>query len=370
MALPPSWSSLAIAFCLPESRLGKFSTAFHCVSGKINCSHTVAVGKNQVIWNYNASDTTIAYNGNTVTVTNSKGEKQIITQDALGRATSILTQGANGQKISEAKYVYSPDKISVTETKGSVTTTTFLKNIAIPLLRLGKQETAINDAKLAIPMIGVSMGLGGIGTAAKILGLKSVGNTFDGWSANWLQNAADRLSATNEGPMGRVFDTMIHGATGYAKPILGHNQPFLAGWTTGDLPTPIVYAPDSPQVRDMMESPNVKRAIDEFYVKGAPKIHPFRHDTPDAFWDTIANPSTRNLKSTAMQVGGYDGATITNNGDGTMTIRIPNTAGARSFFYHLLPNLPGKSGPMHNVEQVFEWTMPIDPTRLPQPTNK
>jgi len=71
-----------------------------------------------------------------------------------------------------------------------------------------------------------------------------------------------------------------------------------------------------------------------------------------------------------MQVGGYDNATITNNGDGTMTIRIPNVAGAHSFFYHLLPNLPGKTGPMHNVEQVFEWTVPIDPARLPQPTNK
>lgn len=120
-----------------------------------------------------------------------------------------------------------------------------------------------------------------------------------------------------------------------------------------------------------MASPNVKRAIDKFYADGAPKEGiTFRHDTFEAFRETIADPFTRNLKSTAMQVGGYAGATITNNGNGTMTIRITNVAGANSFFYHLVPNLLGKTGPMHNVEQVFEWTIPIDPARLPKPINK
>ncbi len=66
-----------------------------------------------------------------------------------------------------------------------------------------------------------------------------------------------------------------------------------------------------------------------------------------------------------MQVGGYRNAKIINNQDGTMTIRITNVAGANSFLYHAVPNLPGNSGPMHNVEQVFEWMEPIDPTRLP-----
>jgi hypothetical protein len=308
----------------------------------------------------------VAYNGNTITVTNHLGEKQIITQDAVGRATSIITQGANNQKISETKYAYSTDKITVTETKGSETKTTFLKNL-ITLLSLGKQATAMGDSRLAIPMIGVSMGLGGIGTVAKNLGWKSVENTFNQWSVNWLQNAADRLGATNEGPMGRVFDTLIHSATGYARPFFGHNQPFLADWNAGSLPFHITYGPDSIQVRDMMASPNVQQAIDEYYAAGAPaKGAIFHHETFPAFLETIANPSTRNLKSTAMQVGGYRNAKIINNGNGTMTIRITNVAGANSFFYHLLPDLPGKTGPMHNVEQVFEWTQPIDPARLPQ----
>ncbi len=443
--------------------------------GKNNTVTRQYDGLNRLKTEINPSDTPqaaqeqthISYGRNTLMIINNLEEKQIFTKDAWGRINSVVNENANNQKVAETTYAYSPNNI--TETNGTVsttttfdplgnpvlvnrfdsdegfakqvldigvahvstigipvsmylgfagqaaewwgltnvasklntasgsilefvadrwtagnqgpmgrvvdkqiyavTTTTFLKNVVIPLLRLGKQETAINDAKLTIPMIGVSMGLGGIGTAAKKLGLKSVGNTFDEWSVSLLQNVADRLSATNEGPMGRVFDMLTRSTTGYARPFLGHNQQFLVDWTTGDLPTRIVYAPDSIQVRDMAASPNVKRTIDEFYAKGAPKIHPFRHDTFDAFWETIANRSTRNLKSTAMQVGGYVG-TITNSGNGTMTIRIENTAGARSFFYHLLPNLPGKSGPMHNVEQVFEWTIPIDPTRLPQPTNK
>ncbi len=360
--------------------------------------------------------TEIAYNGNTITITNAQGEKGIITKDALGRTTSILVQDANNEKVSETKYIYSADKISVTETKGSESTTTVFDalgntvwvnrvdsnegfwtrlwnttwsnsdsrvqgdpavvgglmerfgGLVIPLAMLGKQVTAIDDARrFALPMIGVSMGLGGIGTMANKLGLKSVGNTFDKISVNMLQNVADRLSATNEGPLGRVFDTLTRSTTGNMRPFFGHNQPFLADWITENLPTRIVYPPDSIQVRDMVESPNVQQAIDEYYAAGAPiEGATFHHETFEAFLETIVNPRTANWKSTAMQVGGYRNAKITNNGDGTMTIRITNVAGAKSFFYHLLPNLPGKTGPMHNVEQVFEWTIPIDPNRLPQ----
>ncbi len=60
--------------------------------------------------------TTIAYNGNAITITNAQGEKQTHTKDALGRTTSILIQDASNKKVSETKYAYSTDKISITTT--------------------------------------------------------------------------------------------------------------------------------------------------------------------------------------------------------------------------------------------------------------
>lgn len=157
----------------------------------------------------------------------------------------------------------------------------------------------------------------------------------------------------------------IRAAISQWKPVIGaHNYQFLLNWGIGTLPARIVYAPDSIQVQDMMKSLNVERARNKFYAAGAPPTREFSHDTLDAFLETIVNPLTADWKSTVMQVGGYAGATIKNNDDGTMTFRIRNVAGANSFFYHLVPNFPNETGLMHNVEQIFEWTERIDRNRL------
>lgn len=74
----------------------------------------------------------------------------------------------------------------------------------------------------------------------------------------------------------------------------------------------------------------------------------------------------RAIEDTAMQVGGYGGATITNNNNGTATYNMRNVAGANSFFLHVVPNLRGTTGPMHNVEQIFTWTESIDKEMLRQ----
>jgi hypothetical protein len=36
-----------------------------------------------------------------------------------------------------------------------------------------------------------------------------------------------------------------------------------------------------------------------------------------------------------------------------------------SFFLHVVPNLSGTTGPMHNVTQTFNWNEPLDSGRLP-----
>lgn len=231
-----------------------------------------------------------------------------------------------------------------------------------------KQGVDLVIANVSVAAIPVSIGARVIGAVAEKVGLASVANYFNNRAKSILRGVAENWSSANEGPLGRAFDTQIHAVTSPLEPLIGHNQQFLADWITGNLPARIVYDPNSIQIRDMRESLNVKRAKDEFYAEGAPKLKKFCHPTSDAYWETMVNPFTANWKSTAMQVGGYAGATITNNGDGTMTIRIKNVAGINSFFYHLLPNLPSKTGPMHSVEQIFEWTEPIDPTRA-QPIN-
>lgn len=240
-------------------------------------------------------------------------------------------------------------------------------NFCDPDGRLGKQAVKVIDANLATPQIGVSMAYGGMGTAANMLGLKSVGNALNVQSVKVLQNVADRWTAANEGPMGRIFDKQIHATTSLIRPLIGHTQQqFLADWWTGNLQEKIEYDPNSPQVWDMMTASNTNRERTAFYAAGGQTREIINYDTGRAYWDTIVNPFTANWKSTAMQVGGYGGATIANNNDGTATYKIRNVAGANSFFFHMVPNLPNKTGPMHNVEQVFKWKERVDQNRLPR----
>jgi RHS repeat-associated protein len=56
------------------------------------------------------------------------------------------------------------------------------------------------------------------------------------------------------------------------------------------------------------------------------------------------------------QVGGYAGGTWAANGN-SITMTIPNEAGARSFLYHAAPNSPFSVGPMRTINQKFDITV-------------
>jgi RHS repeat-associated protein len=241
-------------------------------------------------------------------------------------------------------------------------------NFTDPDGRIAKQVFKLNIADASTGLIPVSMGLGTIGTIANNIGARSVGAFFNEASRNTLQFTADRWTAANQGPLGRAFDRKIYLTTGVLTPLIGSpNQRFLADWLTGNAPSRISYGQRSVQVRDMQTSLNVNRARNDFYAAGGPLRTEFSHDTVPAYADTIANPFAPGwLHSTAMQVGGYAGASIVKNSDDTTTYYIRNVAGANSFFLHVVPNLRGATGPMHNVEQVFRWTEPIDQARLRQ----
>jgi len=137
----------------------------------------------------------------------------------------------------------------------------------------------------------------------------------------------------------------------------GSNTAFLVGWLTGALPSQIIYGPNSKQTQDMMGSPGAAVMRTQFYAAGGQNVT-VNYGTGQAAWDTIVtNPL--NWSSTALQVGGFGGATVVNNGNGSATFTIVNVAGTHSFFYHVVPNSSSNSGPMHNVTQTFIWTEPV-----------
>ncbi len=318
-------------------------------------------------WNH------ISYGRNTLLIINNLEEKQIFTKDAWGRITKIVNEDANNQKVAETTYAYSPNNI--TETNGTVSTTTTFDPLGNPVLvnrfdsdeGFAKQVLDIGVAHVSTIGIPVSMYLGFAGQAAEWWGLTNVASKLNTASGSILEFVADRWTAGNQGPMGRVVDKQIYATTSLLRPAIGmHNQQLLAGWLTGNSPNDIVYAQNSVQVRDMQMSLNVGRFRIDAHAKRFPEGYEFGHDTIPAYRETIFNRATANWKSTAMQVGGYGGATIKDNHDGTVTFTIKNTAGANSFFLHVVPNLRRSSGPMSNVRQIFKWPEPKNPSLLPE----
>ena len=140
---------------------------------------------------------------------------------------------------------------------------------------------------------------------------------------------------------------------------VARNATFLGNWAAGNLNPEIIYDPNSPETMDMKSSPGAAQIRNDFIKTGEVTRPKLGYGTFQAAKETLPYP--RQWASTALEVGGFDGASITNNGDGTATFRIKNRAGAKSFFYHLLPDFPTSLGnvPMHNVEQKFIWTEPI-----------
>jgi hypothetical protein len=153
-----------------------------------------------------------------------------------------------------------------------------------------------------------------------------------------------------------------------------HNWSFLVDFLTGSGETNRFYGPDTIQTFQMRQSPGAAKLRDAFYaggckdIKGGPSGE---YGTWAAARDTVLGPvfSGGGLTNTATQVGGFAGATAINNGDGTVTFTIPNTAGMRSFLFHAVPNRTGTAGPMRTIQQTFQWTENIDKSRCcPSPT--
>jgi RHS repeat-associated protein len=167
-------------------------------------------------------------------------------------------------------------------------------------------------------------------------------------------------------PIGfRGGDTNLYGyaanqPTGLIDPLgltYGTNIEFLWNFLTGGGQTNRSYGPGDVETQEMMASPAAAAMRSQFQSNGCQSQTGLGYGTGQAAEDTLLNPGE--WSSTALQVGGFAGASVINNGNGTATFTIPNDAGAHSFLYHLAPNREGDTGPMRTIQQTFQWTEPI-----------
>lgn len=129
------------------------------------------------------------------------------------------------------------------------------------------------------------------------------------------------------------------------------NARFLADFVTGGGSSNRVYGPGTVESREMQSSPGAAALRNEFYNGNGNNV---AYSTVQAAKDTLLDPSQ--WSSTALQVGGFAGASAVNNGNGTATFTIQNVAGASSFFYHAVPNRSETTGPFRSITQTFSWT--------------
>ena len=155
------------------------------------------------------------------------------------------------------------------------------------------------------------------------------------------------LSTTANNPIGRTDPAGLTWSS---------NLYFLVQWFNGAGETYRNYDGSSQETAEMANSPAVNRLREEFIDGGCKDIYSSGYRTFDAYFETAANPRTSDLSSTAFQVGGFDGASVRNNGNGTATYTIRNDAGTHSFFLHLPPDRKSEEGFMRTIHQKFEWT--------------
>ncbi len=138
------------------------------------------------------------------------------------------------------------------------------------------------------------------------------------------------------------------------------NWNYFWSWALGTGSRRRNYGPHDVETQEMQASQAARDMREAFAQAHCHTVKNIGYSTRQAYLDTSFYPDTADTNSTAWEVGGFAGASVTNNGDGTATFDIPNVSGTHSFFYHLVPNTPWRSGPMSNIYQNFKWKEPIN----------
>jgi uncharacterized protein RhaS with RHS repeats len=105
------------------------------------------------------------------------------------------------------------------------------------------------------------------------------------------------------------------------------NARFVADFLTGGGATTRQYGPGDIETSEMQQSVAAQKMRDTFVGGGCKGMSRFAYGTGEAYLDTAANPLTADWSSTAVQVGGFAGASVINNGNG-ITTTIRKQAGA------------------------------------------
>jgi RHS repeat-associated protein len=188
----------------------------------------------------------------------------------------------------------------------------------------------------------------------------------------WLHNrvneelarskSENRLSTVDK--IGNWLNKYCH-PRGWGSLAANANDPssaILYDFVTGAGPRERYYGASNQQAQEMMGTTSMRSVWRRFQLEGAVD-EKFAYDTYVAWGETVlGRKDTPSFPYTTApaQVGGYAGATIDNNGDGTATVTIKNDAGLHSFTNGVLWNWPKETGPYSTIHQTFQWTWPID----------
>jgi len=141
------------------------------------------------------------------------------------------------------------------------------------------------------------------------------------------------------------------------------NLKYLRDWILGGGQRERSYDSGDLEATELSNSPGGRVLRDNFYAGGCKSFSGGTFGTYEAYFYTLIYPPTADWGSTAAEVGGFAGATATVNDDGTVTFRVLNDSGTRSFFLHLPADRTGPTGLMRTIRQSIEWTEPIYKSR-------
>jgi RHS repeat-associated protein len=142
------------------------------------------------------------------------------------------------------------------------------------------------------------------------------------------------------------------------RDVLPENVEFLFDFVTGTGATERTYGPGSREVRDLQGSWAADAVRDAFVANGCMDVELGDSGFIKPFRETVLPPNT-NLLTTQAQMGGYDRALVSKEGNGMIRITMYNEASLWSFAYHAWPKDLGvgpSKGPLRTIKQTFEWT--------------
>jgi len=139
------------------------------------------------------------------------------------------------------------------------------------------------------------------------------------------------------------------------------NWNYFWDWALGHGQSDRSYGPNDVETQEIQQSVSAQMMRDAFQKAGCKNVLGLSYGTFEAYWDTTINPFTADWASTAFELGGFEGGSVVNNGNGTATYSFPNVSGTHSFWLHLVPDRKSPTGAMRNIRQKFSWTEPVPP---------